>query len=151
MFDGMLMKRFCEEQPVTFKIFSELSHCVKNVRIRSFSRSYFPTFVLNTERYEVYLRIQSKCWKKQIRKTSSTDTFHTVLNLRTPWAVQFCFFNTDDLKVLYIYIQTVFLRTSQCSFLLFLKNTFCSCFCFQGKLWRKTKRNISAVSGLCYS
>ena len=32
-------------------------HCVKNVQIRSFSGLYFPTFGLNTEIYEVNLRI----------------------------------------------------------------------------------------------
>ena len=34
-------------------------HCVKRVRIRSYSGSYFPAFGLNTERYRVSLRIQS--------------------------------------------------------------------------------------------
>ena len=34
-------------------------HCVKSVRIRSFSGPYFPTFGLNTESYGVSLRIQS--------------------------------------------------------------------------------------------
>ena len=29
-------------------------HCVKNVRIRSFSGPYFPAFVLNTDRYGVF-------------------------------------------------------------------------------------------------
>ena len=33
-----------------------LLHCVKNVRIRSYSGPYFPTFGLNTERYGVSLR-----------------------------------------------------------------------------------------------
>ena len=32
-------------------------HCVKSVRIRSFSGSYFPAFGLNTERYGVSLCI----------------------------------------------------------------------------------------------
>ena len=31
-------------------------HCVKSVRIRIFSGSYFPAFGLNTERYSVSLR-----------------------------------------------------------------------------------------------
>ena len=39
------------------------SHCVKSVRIRSFSGPYFPVFGLNTERYEVPLHIQSKAGK----------------------------------------------------------------------------------------
>ena len=35
-----------------------------------FSRPYFPAFWLNTERYEVSLRIQSKCGKIRTRKNS---------------------------------------------------------------------------------
>ena len=35
-------------------------HSVKCVRIRSFSGRYFLAFGLNTDRYEVSLRIQSK-------------------------------------------------------------------------------------------
>ena len=43
-------------------------HCVKSVRIRSYSGSHFsphfPAFGLNTGRYGVSLRIQSKCGKR---------------------------------------------------------------------------------------
>ena len=39
----------------------ESSHCVKRVRIRSYSGLYFPAFRLNTERCRVSLHIQSKC------------------------------------------------------------------------------------------
>ena len=35
-------------------------HCVKNVRIRSYSGPYFPAFGLNTKKYSVSLRIQSE-------------------------------------------------------------------------------------------
>ena len=38
-------------------------HCVKSVRIRSFSGPYFSAFGLNTERYGVSLCTQSKCGK----------------------------------------------------------------------------------------
>ena len=34
-------------------------HCVKRVRIRSYSGPHFPALRLNTERYSVSLRIQS--------------------------------------------------------------------------------------------
>ena len=57
-------------------------YCVKSVRIRSFSGSYFPSFGLNTERYSVSLRIQSECGKIRTRKTSNTDTFHAVIFTR---------------------------------------------------------------------
>ena len=47
-----------------------LLHCVKSVQMRSFFWSYFPAFGLNTERYGVSLRIQSKCGKIRTRKNS---------------------------------------------------------------------------------
>ena len=53
-------------------------HCVKSVRSRSFSGPYFPAFRLNTGRYSVYLRIQSKCGKIRTRITTNTDTFHAL-------------------------------------------------------------------------
>ena len=51
-------------------------HCVKSVRIWSFSGPYFPAFELNTEIHGVNLRIQSECGKAHTRKTPNTDTFH---------------------------------------------------------------------------
>ena len=54
-------------------------HQVKSVHIRSYSGPYFPAFELNTERYGVSLRIQSKCRKIRTRITLNTDTFHTVM------------------------------------------------------------------------
>ena len=57
------------------------THCVKSVCIRSFSSPYFPSFGLNTERYSLSLRIQSKCRKIRTKKTPNTDTFHAVLFL----------------------------------------------------------------------
>ena len=41
----------------------------ENVRIRSHSGLHFPTFGLNTERYGVSLRSQSKCRKMRTRIT----------------------------------------------------------------------------------
>ena len=57
-------------------------HCVKSVRIRSYSGPYFPAFGVNTERYGVSLRIQSECGKIWTRKTPNTDTFHAVIPQR---------------------------------------------------------------------
>ena len=54
------------------------SHCVKSVRIGSYSGPYFPSFGLNTDRYSVSLRIQSECVKIRTRKTPNTDTFCAV-------------------------------------------------------------------------
>ena len=59
-------------------------HYVKSVRIRSLSGLYFPTVVLNTEKYGLSLRIQSECGKIQTRKTPNTDTFHAV------WCLTYC-------------------------------------------------------------
>ena len=57
---------------------NEATHCVKSVRIRSFSGLYFPTFGLNAGRYSVSLRIQSECEKIRTRKTLNTDTLQVV-------------------------------------------------------------------------
>ena len=56
-------------------------HCVKCVRISSFSSSYFPTFGLYTQRYSVFLCIQSKCEKIRTRKSPNADTFHVIIIL----------------------------------------------------------------------
>ena len=53
-------------------------HCVKSVCIRGYSGPYFPAFGLNTERFRISLRIQSKCGKIRSRITANTDTFHAV-------------------------------------------------------------------------
>ena len=53
-------------------------HCVKSIRIRSFSGPYFLTFAMNTEKYSVSLRIQSNRGKTRTKKTRNTDTFLAV-------------------------------------------------------------------------
>ena len=58
-------------------------HCVKSVHIWSFSDPYFPAFGLNTERYSVFLRLQSECGKIRTRKTPNTDTFYAVFTIET--------------------------------------------------------------------
>ena len=49
---------------------SFLTRCGKCPNTEFFSGPYFPTFGLNTERYGVPLRIQSKCGKIWTRKNS---------------------------------------------------------------------------------
>ena len=67
-----------------FNIYTEIwyynykEHCVTCVRIRSFSGPYFPAFRLDTKRYSVSFRIQSKWGKIRTIKTPNTDTFHAV-------------------------------------------------------------------------
>ena len=56
-------------------------HCVKSGRIGSFSGPYFPAFGLNTERYGVSLRIQSKFGKIRTRKKSEYG--HLLLSVST--------------------------------------------------------------------
>ena len=53
-------------------------HCVKSVRIQSYSGKHFLWLYLNTERYFVSLRIQFECRKTRTRITPKTDTFYTV-------------------------------------------------------------------------
>ena len=53
-------------------------HCVKSVRIRSYTGLHFPAFELNTERYSVSLRSQSKCGKTKTRIIPYMDTFFAV-------------------------------------------------------------------------
>ena len=84
MTEAMLMKL-----QVSFKNYLEFSaeneakrHCVKSVHIRSYSGPNFPAFGLNTKRYYVSLRIQSKCWKMRTRITPKTDTFYAVRGMQ---------------------------------------------------------------------
>ena len=66
--------------------FSELingKHCVKLVRIQSYSGPHFPAFGLNTERYGLSLRIQSECGKMRI--TPNMDAFYTMKPVNHRW------------------------------------------------------------------
>ena len=54
-------------------------HCVRSVRIWSYSDRCFPAFELNTKRYEVTLRIQSECGK--IRTIITPNTLFTQCTL----------------------------------------------------------------------
>ena len=78
-----------------FSCLSRNFHCVKSVRIRSFSGPYFPAFGLNTEIYGVNLPIQSECGKIRTRKTPNTDTFYVVYLI----SVLLCFDNLWGLLV----------------------------------------------------
>ena len=56
----------------------DIHHCVKSVRIRSYSGPHFPAFGRNTEAYGVSLPIQSKCGKIRTTITPNKDTFYAV-------------------------------------------------------------------------
>ena len=64
-----------DQDPMIFCSKTRKWHCVKSVRIRSYSGPHFPTFGLNTERYSVSLRIQSKCRKMRTRITPKWTLF----------------------------------------------------------------------------
>ena len=55
-------------------------HCVKNVRIWSYSGLYSPALELNTVIYSVSLHIQSECGKMRTRITPNMDTFYAMLS-----------------------------------------------------------------------
>ena len=57
-------------------------HCVKSVRIQSYSGPYFPAFGLNTKRYSVSIRIQIECGKIQTRITPNKDSFYAVRSMQ---------------------------------------------------------------------
>ena len=57
-------------------------HCVKSVRIRSYSGLHFPAFEVSTERYGVSFRIQSDCGKMRTRIIPNTDTFYAVFETK---------------------------------------------------------------------
>ena len=77
--------------------FQDAIHCVKSVRIRSFSGLCFPAFGLKTERYELSLCIQSKCGKMWTRKTPNTDTLYAVILI-----VFLCLKYDGSLRVQYV-------------------------------------------------
>ena len=70
---NMLSKIEYVVQPFNLRVHG--THCVKSVRIRSFSGPHFPAFGLNTGKYGVSLRIQSECGKIRTRKSPNMDTF----------------------------------------------------------------------------
>ena len=54
---------------------TEKQHCVKGVRIWSYSGPYFPAFGLNVERWVVSVRNLSEYGEIRTRITPNTDTF----------------------------------------------------------------------------
>ena len=70
---------------------------MKSGCIRSFSDQYFPTFGLNTERYSISLRIQSKCRKIGTKKTPNMDTFYAVPHMLNPFLLNVPFWPLQTL------------------------------------------------------
>ena len=64
-----------------FFYFFKKFHSLKSVRIRDYYGLDFLAFGLNTERYFVSPRIQSKCGKMRSRITPNTDTFYAVFSI----------------------------------------------------------------------
>ena len=68
----------CDVWNSTVMLYSNTDHCVKIVRVRSYSDPLFYAFGLNIERYYGSLRIQSECGKMRTRITPNADTVYTV-------------------------------------------------------------------------
>ena len=68
---------------IGLKYFINVKHCVKIVRIWSFSGLYFPAFWLNA------VHFQFNCGKTQTRKTPNTDTFYAVKRLFFTFRIMF--------------------------------------------------------------
>ena len=81
-------------------------HCVKSVLIPSYSGLHFLTFGLNTERYSVSLRIQSKYGKMQTRINTNTDTFHAVLQYICKSFIQYAHKSVQKSNISYTLIRT---------------------------------------------
>ena len=64
-----------------------------------FFSSYFPAFGLNTERYSVFVYIQSLCAKIRTKKIPNTDTFHAVYLIRLITSNFFPPISVDSKKV----------------------------------------------------
>ena len=75
---AVLISRNLSENTNFVREKSIASHCVKSIRIRSYSGPHFLAFELNT----VSLLIQSEYGKMLTRITPNTDTFHAVLKIR---------------------------------------------------------------------
>ena len=70
--------KFCFQLKSHKLCYKRSRHCVKSVRIRSYSTTHFPAFWLNTDRYSISLRIQSECGNMRTRITPNMDTFYAV-------------------------------------------------------------------------
>ena len=66
---------FLSQESVCLQFQHKDTHCVKSIRVWSFSGLRFPAFGLNREIWEVNLRIQSKCRKIRTKRTPNTETF----------------------------------------------------------------------------
>ena len=56
----------------------QADHCLKSIRIWSFSSPYFLVLRFNMEIYFLSGHIQSECGEMRTRKTPNTDTFQAV-------------------------------------------------------------------------
>ena len=112
-------------------------HCLKSVRIRSYSGLYLSVFGLKTERYFVSLRIQYKCKKIRTRIAPNTDTFHTV----------YFILERRKLKILvsisyYVKLWTTTYSIASNKKLTILSNTFKALKWNQVWVWKQLFRNL---------
>ena len=76
---------------INFHHFSKLLLSKKRPYLELYSGPHFPAFGLNTERYSVFLRIQSKCGKTD-QNNSKYGHIHAVFRIEN-------FFSTGSLKL----------------------------------------------------
>ena len=81
-------------------------HCVKCVRVRSFSGPCFPAFGLNTEIQKINILIQSRCGKIRTRKTQNTDASHGPLYSQKFQSVK-NFADGKKLRFFYYYFRRI--------------------------------------------
>ena len=99
-------------------------HCVKNIRIRSYSSSYFPGFRLNMEEYGASLHIQSKCEINTDHNTQYavfildqkysflknwSQIMKVVIRIFNLFATSFCFGKLVEIPEIASTLQSVFL------------------------------------------
>ena len=132
----------------TLRIY-DLCHCLKSVRIRSFSGPYFAAFRLNREINSVNLHIQSECEKMRTRKTPNTDTFYVVYLGHKQRKIRQSFAELIEYKCCNFTIVTVFLKIcSHCGKLYFLYKVGKSCqFYFRAMFQNLFKTTIFLQSG----
>ena len=87
---SLALTRFRFQMERLWRWMSGLLHCVKSIRIRSYSGPHFLTFGLNSKRYSVSLRIQSECEKMRTKITPNTSTFYAVLHISLIYQITIC-------------------------------------------------------------
>ena len=87
---------FLSSESVCLQLQHKDTHCVKSIRVWSFSGLHFPAFGLNTEICGVNIRIQSKCGKIRTRKLRTKKIFRPSHWSKSNWSQSKYFTETQD-------------------------------------------------------